>query len=140
MSITELIWKTIVSIFKIISEVLIELLTALGYLVIGAFDLILNKIPAWVTLPILGGLVTALVISEDLRNLSNEFIVKAKEYAKDIIIKLKEFIKWVIETAKEFWEIFKPIGITGAEIAGYFTMEYKLMLLQVEKLDNERSK
>lgn len=140
MKILELVWKTIVSIFKIIGEILLEIITVVGMLVIGAIEFIVEKIPAWLSLSALATVVVAAIFSEDFRNFGKDILIKTGNAAKKAIVKIEEFIKWLIKMVKEFWEIFKPIGITGLEIAGYFTLEYELMNIQVEKLDNERAK
>ena len=140
MSIIELIWKTIVSIFKIIGEILLELITATGMLVVGAVDFLINKIPPWIYISLLIIGVGAAIFSDDFRKEGKDILIKTGNIAKNIIVKIDSFLKWLVEIIKEFWEIFKPIGITGLEIAGYFILEYELMTLQVAKLDDERAK
>ncbi len=140
MSIIELIWKTIVSIFKMIGEILLEIITGIGMLVVGAFDFLINKVPPWISLSILAIGIGTTIFSEDFRKVGKDVLIKTGNIAKKIIVKIEDFLKWLIEIVKEFWEIFKPIGITGLEIAGYFTLEYELMTLQVAKLEDERAK
>ena len=140
MLIIELIWKTIVSIFKIIEEIFLEIITGIGLLVVGSVDFLLNNVPSWVLLLILAIGIGASVFSEDFKKVGEVILIKIKNIVKKIIVKIKNFLKWVIEIIKEFWEIFKPVGITGLEILGYFILEYELMTLQVAKLENERAK
>jgi predicted nucleic acid-binding protein len=139
MSIIELIWKTIVSIFKNIGEILLEIITGVGMLVVGAFDL-LKKIPPFIYVLILAIGIGATIYSEDFRKAGKDVLIKTGDIAKEVIMKIDSFLKWLIEIVKEFWEIFKPIGITGFEITSYFILEYTLMNLQVAKLENERAK
>lgn len=140
MSILKMIWQTLISIFKIIGELILEIITVIGMLVYGAFDLLINKIPPWISLSIFALGVGVAIFSEDFRKKGADFLEKTGEIAKAIIEKVESFIKWMYEIVKEFWAVFKPVGITGLEIAGYFALEFQLMSLQIEKLDNERAK
>lgn len=140
MKILEIIWKTIISIFKVIGDLLLEIITVVGMLVVGAVDFIVEKIPTWLSLSVLASIGIAAIFSEDFRNLGKDILKKTGNIAHKVIIKIEEFIKWLINMLKDFWEIFKPVGITGLELAGYFSLEYELMNIQVKKLDSERAK
>ena len=140
MSIIELLWKTIISIFKIIGELLLEIINSIGLLIAGAFKHFIDTVPPWFSLSILAISVGTAIFSEDFRKVGKDILIKTGNIAKKIIIKIEDFLKWLIDVVKEFWEIFKPIGITGFELFGYFTFEYELMTLQVAKLENERAK
>ncbi|MFC0875867.1 PIN domain-containing protein [Saccharicrinis sp. FJH2] len=139
LKIMELIWKTLLIVFKTIAEIFIEIILGIGVILSGAYELILKKIPPWVYLGILFLAIGAAFISEDFRNLGKDFFSRANKVLKDFSIKIKEFLDKLLETIKEFWEVFKPIGVTSLEIIGYLTLEYQTMVKQVEKLNIEKA-
>lgn len=140
MKIIELIWKTIVTIFKVIGEILFEIIKMIGMLVVGAVEFLVTQVPPWLSLSLLAGGIIAFFASEKLREGSKDFLKEMGKVAKKLIQKIGEFLSWLIDMVKEFWEVFKPIGITALELAGYFMAEYELMNLEVEKLEKERAK
>ena len=139
MSILEVIWKTIASIFKVIGEIVTELLYLAGIITIGAIDLIVDKIPPWLSISALVGLAISAALSKDLRNSGKELLSELGEEIKILVNEIGKFLDWLTKQVGELWEVFKPIGITGLEIFGYFIFEYQQMAIHVEKLNKERA-
>lgn len=139
-SIMDLIWKTFVSIFKVIGEILLEIISGIGMLVVGTIDILVNTVPPWLSLSLLALGIGAAILSEDFREVSKEILVETGKIAKKIIVKIEKTLAWLIEVVQELWEVFKPLGITSLEFAGYFLLEYELMSIEVAKLDDERAK
>lgn len=139
-NILELVWKIIFSIFKVIGEILFELISSIGVLLDKSIQLILKNIPNELIYFFSSILVGVSLFSEDFRNYAKDIFKRIGDFTKKAINKIKGFINWLINLIKELWEIYKPIGITGLELAGYFSLELQIMMEQIEKLDKERAK
>lgn len=136
--ILKLIWDVIVAVFKVIGEILIELITGIGLIVGGVFSL-LGKIPPEIGLILLGLGALGLMFSPEFRQAGQNALIKTGDFIKIVIEKMKDFLDWISSVLSEFWELFKPIGLTSLEIIGYLTMEYNIMKEEVQKLEKERA-
>lgn len=138
-TITQIIWEIFVSIFKIIAEIVCSLIGIIGMLLAGTVGL-LSNIPIEIWLLIVGAGLIAYFKSESFRNGTHDLMIKLKELLKSCLEQIGKFIEWMMNLIKEIWEVFKPIGITTLEFAGFFMAEYGEMVAEVEKLENEKAK
>ena len=121
---------------KAIIEVIKELVTALVQLFQMIFKMI-SKIPPELGVIILGITLLYIFSSEEFRQKGMVMFDKiknnAKEYLQDLIEDLKHFKNQLIE----LWEIFKPVGITSAQVIFFLSLEIFSMIEELEKLSKK---
>ncbi|MCF8336450.1 MAG: hypothetical protein K9I74_00555 [Bacteroidales bacterium] len=137
MKIIEYFYNIITIVLKVIGDIVMELIRAVGLLIQGSYEM-LKKLPSWLIISVLAIGTGAIIFSEDVRARGNELIKKIRGSAQIILQEVKIFILEIIKYLQEFWELFKPTGITGLEFFGYLVMEYRLLKKQVEDLDDTR--
>ncbi len=133
----ETIWKLLVSILKLIADILLEIIYVIGLIIIKAIETLFLKVPEVTLIATLA--IIGLSFIDEFREGGKELLNKAKEKISIILQSIKEFILWVSNILKDAWEAFKPIGTTALEIAAFLSLEYQTMAEQVEKLEINRA-
>ncbi len=123
-------------VLKAILEIIKELVVALVQLFQMVIKMI-SKIPPEFGFLVLGMILLYILFSDEFREKGMDMFDKiktnSKEYLKNKIEDLNEFKNRLVE----LWEVFKPVGVTSAQIILFFSMEVTSMIEQLEKLKNE---
>jgi len=119
------------TVFDIIKEIVLVIITLFGL----GFELI-SKIPPGIGVLVLGAMLSGLIFSEEFRKKGADWIEKFKENLVVFIKKLIEDLKKFKEELIQLWEVFKPIGITSAQLIFYMSLEVSEMIDELGKLSN----
>jgi predicted nucleic acid-binding protein len=135
----KLIWDVIFAIFKVIGDILTDLIYGIG-LIIGGMYKLLKNIPKDIIILLISIGVIALIFSQDFRKNGQNILIKTGDFIKNVFEKIIELIDWISSILIEFREMFKPVGLLSINFVGYLILEFDLMKQEVLKLERERAK
>lgn len=138
-SVIEVLVKLLFTIFRVIGEIVLELITVASDLVSTSHE-VLKSVPKEFYYAALGLSVVGLIFSKGFREAGKDAITSLSERVKNVLEYIEGFLEYMRDLIQELAGIMTPHLSTVFEAFGYLVLEYESMKEEVQRLEEERAK